>query len=107
MTDDEKGDKGGQNFTMQALLKFYLVLTKSYKTGIICILQINWALENLSNLFTHIQMARTRTTATEPRSHLGLPGFKHCASPTRHRCGRRKRKVKVLVSSDSLQCHEL
>ena len=27
MTDDEKGDKGGQNFTMQALLKFYLVLT--------------------------------------------------------------------------------
>ena len=27
MTDDEKGDKGGQNFTMQVLLKFYLVLT--------------------------------------------------------------------------------
>jgi len=41
MTDDKKGDKGGQNFTMQALLKFYLILTKSYKIGIICILQIN------------------------------------------------------------------
>ena len=27
MTDDKKGDKGGQNFTMQALLKFYLVFT--------------------------------------------------------------------------------